>query len=195
MVFFVLIKEDILRNKISIGVLITAFSLTSLLGSMPMASAKNNLSKQDKAFLNAAPQGAALVVFEGNDKLKLKKYENSYSLTDSELVDLLKKTGFKEKGLRTAWAVAKAESGGRPLAFNGNIKTLDQSYGLFQINMLSMLGEDRRKRFDLQHNADLFNPVLNAQIAYRMTKGGEDWSSWTSYNKGAVNKWLNKFPG
>ena len=183
-----------MRNKISIGVLITAFSLTSLLGSMPMANAKNNLSKPDKAFLNAAPQGAALVVFEGNDKLKLKKYENSYSLTDSELVDLLKKTGFKEKGLRTAWAVAKAESGGRPLAFNGNIKTLDQSYGLFQINMLSMLGEDRRERFDLQHNADLFNPVVNAEIAFHMTKGGIDWKAWSSFNKGAHYKWLDKFP-
>ena len=183
-----------MRNKISIGVLVTAFGLTSLLGSMPMANAKNNLLEPKEAILNAAPQGAALVVFKEDNKSKLKKYENSYSLTDSELVDLLKNTGFKGKALWIAWAVAKAESNGRPLAFNGNINTLDQSYGVFQVNMLRMLGEDRRERFDLKHNADLFNPVVNAQIAYRMTKRGTDWSSWTSYTKGAYHKWLNKFP-
>jgi hypothetical protein len=60
--------------------------------------------------------------------------------------------------------------------------------------MLDMLGVDRRERFNLKHNADLFNPVINAQIAYRMTKGGIDWSSWSSYNKGAIYKWLDKFP-
>lgn len=183
-----------MRNRISIGVLVTAFGLTSLLGSMPMANAKNNLLEPVETIVNAAPQEAALVVFKEDSELKLKKYENSYSLTDSELVDLLKTTGFKGKALKIAWAVAKAESNGRPLAFNGNINTLDQSYGLFQVNMLRMLGEDRRERFDLAHNADLFNPVINAKIAYRMTKGGEDWSAWSSYNKGAIYKWLDKFP-
>lgn len=187
-------KEDILRNKVSIGVLVTTFGITSLLGSMPMASAENNLLKPIETILDAATQEAALVVFKEDSELKLKKYENSYSLTDSELVDLLKTTGFKGKALKIAWAVAKAESNGRPLAFNGNIKTLDQSYGVFQINMLRMLGEDRRERFDLDHNADLFNPVINAKIVYRMTRGGEDWSSWSSYNKGAHYKWLDKFP-
>jgi hypothetical protein len=27
-----------------------------------------------------------------------------------------------------------------------------------------------------------------------MTKGGTDWSSWSSYKKGATYKWLKKFP-
>jgi hypothetical protein len=35
---------------------------------------------------------------------------------------------------------------------------------------------------------------MNAQIVYRMTKAGTDWSSWSSYLKGAHYKWLNKFP-
>jgi hypothetical protein len=45
--------------------------------------------------------------------------------------------------------------------------------------MLGSLGEDRREKFSLLTNADLFNPVKNAQIAFHMTQGGEDWSSWT----------------
>ena len=164
-----------------------------LLGAMPQANAIKTLLEQDQPNAVAAPKAVFLVSKPSKDKI-LEKYENATSLTDLQLVELLKAVGFSGKGLRTAYAVAKAESNGRPYAFNGNIKTLDQSYGVFQINMLSMLGEDRRERFELAHNADLFNPVINAKIAYRMTKGGIDWSSWSSYNKGAINKWLDKFP-
>jgi hypothetical protein len=60
--------------------------------------------------------------------------------------------------------------------------------------MIGKLGPDRREKFDLDLNAELFSPVKNAKIVHHMTKGGNDWSSWTSYKKGAVNKWLNKFP-
>jgi hypothetical protein len=134
-----------------------------------------------------------LLIKPNKDKI-LEKYENATSLTDSQLVELLKAVGFKRKGLRTAWAVAKAESNGRPFAFNGNTKTGDSSFGIFQINMLGTLGPDRRHKFDLDLNAELFSPVKNAEIVYHMTKGGTDWSSWSSYNKGAVNKWLHKFP-
>ena len=183
-----------MRNKVSIGVLITAFGLTHLLGAMPMASAENNLLEPKQELLHAAPQEAALVVFEDKSKLTLKKYENAHGLTDSQLVELLKAVGFQGKALKTAWAVAKAESNGRPFAFNGNTKTGDSSFGLFQINMLGTLGPDRRDKYDLDFNAYLFNPVKNAQITYRMTKGGIDWSSWSSYTKGAYHKWLNKFP-
>jgi hypothetical protein len=59
--------------------------------------------------------------------------------------------------------------------------------------MMSLLGEKRRDKFELDHNVDLFNPVINAKIAYFMTNGGEDWTSWSSYKTGAINKWLDKF--
>lgn len=123
----------------------------------------------------------------------LESFENKTSLTDLELKELLSLVGFKGKDLVVAWAVAKKESNGRPLAFNGNHKTGDSSYGMFQINMIDTLGPDRRTKFDLESNAELFNPVKNAEIAYYMTNGGEDWSSW----KGITPKtrmWMNKFP-
>ena len=180
------------NNKMLVGVIGGAFLLVSILGSIPSHATKNNLSKQEVVAL-ATPEVAFLLSKDKNEKI-LTKYKNATSLTDSQLVELLEAVGFKGKALRTAYAVAKAESNGRPFAFNGNIKTGDSSFGVFQINMLDMLGVDRRERFDLEHNADLFNPVINAQIAYRMTKGGIDWSSWSSYNKGAIYKWLDKFP-
>jgi len=137
-----------------------------------------------------APQGLFLV----STAKTLEKYENAHSLSDGQLVDLLKAVGFKGKALQSACAVAKAESNGRPFAFNGNTKTGDSSYGMFQINMIEELGPDRRKKFDLNSNAELFNPVINAQVAHFMTKGGKDWSSWTSVNGARYQEWYNKYP-
>jgi hypothetical protein len=185
-------RINLTNNKMLVGVIGGAFLLVSILGSIPSHATKNNLSKSEGIVL-ATPKVAFLLSEDKNEKI-LTKHKNATSLNDSQLLELLKAVGFQGQALRTAWAVAKAESNGRPLAFNGNIKTGDSSFGVFQINMLNALGEDRRERFDLKHNADLFNPVVNAQIAYRMTKGGIDWKAWSSFNKGAHYKWLNKFP-
>jgi hypothetical protein len=111
----------------------------------------------------------------------LQEFRNAKELNQAELKSLLKAVGFEGKALRTAWAVAMKESNGRPKAFNGDLSTGDNSYGIFQINMLGSLGEDRREKFDLKTNKQLFDPVTNAQIAYHMTAGGEDWSSWKVY--------------
>ena len=175
-----------------IGVIGSAFVLVSILGAIPSHATSNNLSKQSGVAL-ATPAVAFLLSKDKNEKI-LTKYENATSLTDSQLVELLKAVGFKGQGLKTAWAVAKAESNGRPFAFNGNTKTGDSSYGIFQINMIGQLGPDRREKLDLDLNTDLFSPVKNAQAVFYMTKGGTDWSSWTTYNKGVIYKWLNKFP-
>jgi hypothetical protein len=134
----------------------------------------------------------------------LSYFENKTSLTDIELVWLLEAVGFEGQDLKEAWAIAKKESNGRPLAFNGNTLTGDNSYGIFQINMINTLGEDRRDKFNLNHNADLFNPVKNAQIAKHMSKGGLDWSSWhigkdaytstSGKHYAKYKEWLSKFP-
>lgn len=124
----------------------------------------------------------------------LTKYVNADDLTDSQLVELLQAVGFKGHDLKEAWAIAKKESHGNPLSHNGNRKTGDNSYGLFQVNMLGSLGEDRRDKFNLASNAELFNPVVNAQIAYHMSDGGTDWSAWKGTKTDVVKRWLKKFP-
>jgi hypothetical protein len=131
-------------------------------------------------------------------KETLEKYSNtvykpSEMLTDLELKELLEHVGFEGKALKTAWAIAKTESNGRPLAYNGNRKTGDSSYGIFQINMLGNLGEDRKEKFDLKSNILLFDPVINAEITYHMTKGGENWSAWKGLTPRA-KEWLERFP-
>jgi hypothetical protein len=118
-----------------------------------------------------------------------------------ELKELLSLVGFEGKALKYAWAIAMKESTGRPTSHNGNASTGDNSYGLFQINMIGGLGEDRRNKFDLKQNSDLWNPVINAKIAHHMSSGGEDWGAWgigpNAYNGGKAGsfyEWLAKYP-
>lgn len=153
----------------------------------------NNLLST-KSVTAAADHKSAFLVSKPKSAFILAKYENAPTLTDYDLVQLLKAVGFTGKGLKTAWAVAKAESNGRPLAFNGNHKTGDSSYGVFQINMLGALGPDRRDKFEIKTNAELFSPVINAQIVFHMTKGGKDWSAWKNAKPVQYQRWLKKFP-
>ena len=131
-------------------------------------------------------------------KETLEKYSNtvykpSQALSDGELKELLATVGFEGKALKTAWAIAKRESHGRPLAYNGNRNTGDSSYGIFQINMLGNLGVTRKEKFNLRSNVLLFDPVINAEITYYMTKGGTDWSAWKGLTQKAKEFYL-KFP-
>ena len=120
-------------------------------------------------------------------------YKGSDQLTDLQLKKLLQTVGFTGKGLKTAWAIAKRESQGRPMAYNGNRKTGDSSYGIFQINMLGNLGNVRKEKFNLRSNVLLFDPVINAEITYHMTNGGENWSAWKGLTPKA-QEWLKRFP-
>jgi len=173
---------------------VTVFVLTLLNNGFNASHAtKNNLLSNEPKIASTADKAVFLLSKPTTDVV-LAKYADATSLTDIQLVELLKAVGFKGKGLKTAWAVAKAESNGRPFAFNGNVNTGDSSYGIFQINMIGNLGPDRKDKFNLDLNAELFSPVKNAQIVLHMTKGGTNWSAWSSYNKGAHYKWLNKFP-
>jgi len=180
-------------------------SLLIVLSSGAVAVAVENKVQEVVATEQVATEARPAVESESVKKTKPFSYfENKTSLTDIELVWLLEAVGFKGQDLKEAWAIAKKESNGRPLAFNGNKLTGDNSYGIFQINMVDSLGEDRRIKFDLEHNADLFNPIKNAQIAMHMSDGGRDWTSWhigkdaytstSGKHYAKYKEWLSKFP-
>jgi hypothetical protein len=44
---------------------------------------------------------------------------------------------------------------------NGNLKT------------------DRLQRYGLKSVADLYNPLTNSKVAFKMSKKGTNWSAWT----------------
>ena len=130
-------------------------------------------------------------------------YRNSkLPLSGGQLSELLSAVGFEGEAHRIAWGIAMRESNARPLALNKSTRTGDSSYGIYQINMIFDLGPERRKKFGLTSNEQLFDPVLNAQVAFLMTGGGKDFGSWgigpNAYREGAgmsTLKRLNQYPG
>jgi hypothetical protein len=150
------------------------------------------------ALATAGELEASTVTVQVSTVDPLDKYRGAKELSDTDLVDMLSAVGFEGKALKVAYAVAKKESNGRPLAHNGNVNTGDDSYGMFQINMLGSLGEDRRDKFDLKSNKELLDPVTNAEITFYMTNGGDDWSSWKIYpgkkNGERYESFLREFP-
>ena len=130
-------------------------------------------------------------------------YRNSkIPLSGGQLSELLTAVGFEGEAHRIAWGIAMRESNARPLALNKSTRTGDSSYGIYQINMIFDLGPERRKKFGLTSNEQLFDPVLNVQVMYLMTGGGKDFGSWgigpNAYRDGAgmsTLKRLNEYPG
>ena len=195
-VFFVSKEEtmiNFMRNNSNIIATLSIIAMFAVWSNAATAS-ENRLNDSITVVLEETIEATevAKVVSKAKED-QLEKYENATSLSDKDLKNLLKLVGFEGQNLKEAWAIAKRESNGRPFAFNGNTETGDSSYGIFQINMLGMLGPDRRNKYDLDHNADLFNPVVNAEIAFKMSDGGENWSAW----KGITSKtkeWMEKYP-
>lgn len=108
------------------------------------------------------------------------------------LKHLIYEAGFRDDSLEIAYAVAMAESSGKTNAHNDDASTGDDSYGLFQINMLGDMGPERRKLYELKANDDLFDPLTNAHVAYRISDAGKDWKPWTMYANGKYKKFYDK---
>ena len=126
-------------------------------------------------------------------KPEVKTYKKNEQLSPEELKSILYQVGFRGERLREAWGTAMKESTGRPRSHNNNPDTGDNSYGLFQINMIDSLGPARRDKFNLESNKDLFDPVRNAEIAFFMSNGGKNWSSWHGITERTL-EWMKQFP-
>ena len=185
-------------KKVWIGILALLGVVAPFSNAANALNTENNLSKPAVSEVSTAK--AVFLVSKPKSLVSVKKnldvlhkYQDAASLTDSQLKQLLYAVGFRGQGLVKAWAVAKKESNGRPLAFNGNAKTGDSSYGIFQINMLGMLKEGRKDKFGINFNSELLNPVINAQVAYHMSNGGKNWSAWHGITP-KTKVWMNRFP-
>lgn len=132
----------------------------------------------------------------------LDKYREMTKFSPTDLADMLELVGFKGSSLKTAWAVVMRESRGNSNSHNKTSSTGDNSYGLFQINMIGNLGEIRREKFGIKSNAELLDPVTNAQAAFYMTNRGTNFGSWGlgpdaydgTSSESAVTDWFDDFP-
>lgn len=186
------------RGKKVITTAIALLAGTLFLSGFAVAKALEPVVLQEKVVQPVQPSQSSvektLAIKVSSAKAKeLEKYRNKVQLTHVELKGLLKAVGFEGKALSQAWAIAMRESRGRSIAYNGNTKTGDNSFGIFQINMIGNMGDARRDKFGMVSNAMLLDPVTNAQIAHYMSDGGTDWSAWKGMTPRA-KEWLKKFP-
>ena len=94
--------------------------------------------------------------------------------------ELARSVGASESEARMLASVVAPESGGNPSAHNPNASTGDNSFGLWQINMLGPMGTERRRQFGLQRNEELFDPRTNANAALNIlrSQGPTAWTTW-----------------
>jgi hypothetical protein len=113
-------------------------------------------------------------------------------LSPLEILKLALQAGFSPDGEEavTATAIALAESSGNPNAHNA--VPPDDSFGLWQINMLGALGPDRREKLGLSRNEELFDPRTNARAARLVyTEADHDFKPWTTFTHGAFRDHLS----
>ncbi|WP_409181693.1 transglycosylase SLT domain-containing protein [Amycolatopsis sp. VS8301801F10] len=109
-------------------------------------------------------------------------------LSAGEIAEHAYRAGFRGHALTTAVAVALAESGGNTRAHNGTPP--DNSYGLWQVNMLGSLGPARRREFRLHSNDELFDADENAKAAWAISGHGKSFQPWSTYTNGAYKSHL-----
>ena len=107
-----------------------------------------------------------------------------YQKPSGKLSRWLTDAGFKGKHHREAWSIVHRESGGDPRRLYTTND--EESYGLFQINMLAGgLEKERNERFrryvpGFKNKEDLFDPTINARAAAYMSQKGRNWSAWSA---------------
>lgn len=110
-------------------------------------------------------------------------------LSQSQVQMYAQSAGLSADRARIAAAVAMAESSGNTQAHNP--VPPDNSYGLWQINMLGSLGPDRRRKLGISSNEALFDPAVNARAMAMISSGGSNFGPWSTYTNGAYKKYLN----
>ena len=166
-------------------------------------SAKPKVSHSAKPTASAKPRSTTASRARKPTGLGYSSYAGVQQLTGVQLADILWRAGFKGQAHRTAWAIVNRESSRRPRAYNGNLGTGDNSYGLFQINMLGSMGPSRRAAYGISSNAALFDPLTNAKAAFKLSRGGRDFGAWgigpNAYRSGAgeytISRFYSSYPG
>jgi hypothetical protein len=111
------------------------------------------------------------------------------TLPVGQITNLARSAGFSGEEAVIMAAIAMAESSGRSSAHNPDASTGDNSYGLWQINMLGRMGPERRRQFGISRNEDLFDPATNAMAARRVFLS-QGFGAWSVYRSNAYRQYL-----
>jgi len=106
-----------------------------------------------------------------------------------KLTQLARSVGMPDDKIPTMVAIALAESAGKTDAHNP--VPPDNSYGLWQINMIGNLGPARRKEYGLKSNEELKDPRTNAKAALAVLKS-QGLSAWSVYTSGSYKRYIER---
>lgn len=114
-------------------------------------------------------------------------------LTAQEIYQYALNAGFDVETAKSMTAIALRESAGNTDAYNG--KGLDDSFGLWQINMKGNLGPARLNQFGISDKTSLYDPQTNANAAYEIWKqsGGNLDTAWYTEHGGWYTEQYQKF--
>jgi tape measure domain-containing protein len=153
------------------------------------AGARDAAHARAQTITGATQPPAALTASAGGGGAGAKPSKTEQKLMT--LTGLALNAGFSPANARIMAAIALAESGGNTMAHNTNRATGDNSYGLWQINMIDRLGPERRRQFGLQSNEQLFNPQINAQAA-KGVFDSQGFGAWSVFKSGAYKQFLGQ---
>lgn len=109
------------------------------------------------------------------------------ALDPNSIARLAYAAGFRGQDLRTAVAIAMAESSGNPNAYNperaAGTRAGRGSYGLWQIYLTA---------HPEYAGANLYDPLTNAKVAYAVYRqAGNRFTPWSTYNSGSASRIAN----
>lgn len=111
----------------------------------------------------------------------------------TDILSLALNEGFSERDAIILTAIALAESSGEADAHNDDRSTGDDSYGLWQINMLDEpdypMGKNRAAALGLGNYEELKDPSTNAR-AMKMIYDQQGFEAWSVYTSGAYKQFL-----
>lgn len=113
------------------------------------------------------------------------------------------RAGMRGNDLVTAVAVAYGESDGYERSYYYNTSSGDKSYGLWQINMLGSLHDERLRKYGLSHADELFDIQVNARVMRELFLESQGWGyngfrPWGAYTNGRYrrdNRWERAVAG
>lgn len=115
--------------------------------------------------------------------------DSGEKLSVAQMVSLAKEAGFSDEEAVIMAAIGAGESSGRTGAHNPDASSGDNSYGIWQINMLGKMGPVRRSEFGIEDNKELFDPKQNAKAA-RIIYEQQGFEAWSVYKNGDYEKYL-----
>lgn len=103
-------------------------------------------------------------------------------LSQGQIEMYAQSAGLSADRARIAAAIAMAESSGGDTQAHNAVPP-DDSYGLWQINMLGAMGPERRRKLGISSNAALYDPATNARAMAMISNKGANFSPWSTYSK------------